>query len=497
MMNSPIECDYLIIGGGTAGCIVAHRLASDADNSVILLEAGKSDEYNISTNCLSALDQQDESYDWGYHATPIANSTELLAYARARILGGCANHNDCAFLTPPASDFKDWVAAGATGWTWQALIPAISRVNERLGIESSPIGNVLGQAFIDANVELGTLQNNFRESIRQGAGWFPLNSIGDIRQSSSVAYLHPLQQQPGNLSVHTEVEVEKLTIENRTVVGAQSGQQTYLARCEVILCCGSINTPKLLMLSGIGPAGELHNLAIPVHNDLPGVGKNLMDHAAANVVYSLKKPAPAWQRTPCEATAMIDLEPQGGPDILYHFVPYLREKYAQPRFTGINHGIKIAPNVTRPLSRGELLLNSADVADAPIINLNYFSDSDDHDMRLMLGGLRYARRLGQTEALKNWLNEEVLPGKSMSSYTDLAEYVRSNCETVYHPAGTCKMGSSNDPQAVLDANLKVKGVDRLRVVDAAVFPTMVTVNICNMVMIVAEHAAELIKAENK
>lgn len=494
-MTAPASCDYLVIGGGAAGCILARRLAEDPATQVILLEAGKPDEGDPVATDLSRLEEQDDSYDWGYRASPIAGATQQMLYNRAKMLGGCANHNDCAFLVPPASDFEDWARLGASGWDAAGVAAGFERVEEMLHIESSPPGTDLSRAFIDACVELGLPELNFRDGVEAGGGWFPLNAKGSLRQSSSIAYLHPLSALPPNLEVRTETLATRLLVEGGRVTGAETECGRIDARAEVLLCAGSINSPQLLMLSGIGPGDALQALGIPVVLDLPGVGRNLIDHAAANIACELHRPVPDWRLTPCEATALIRIDRDApAPDVLYHFVLMLRDKYSDiDHYGAIEHGIKLSPNVARPRSRGRLYLEGADIHTPPRIELNYFSDADGYDRRVILAGLRYGRDLLASSALAPWIKAEVAPGPGIVSDAELFDYVRASCETVYHPCGTCRIGAADDPLAVVTPDLRLRGLDGLRVADAAVFPGMVTVNICNTVMMVAERAAALIR----
>jgi choline dehydrogenase-like flavoprotein len=496
-MTETTECDYLVIGGGAAGCIVARRLAERGSKRVILLEAGKSDEDDPIATDLSRLEEQDESYDWGYSARPLATSASEILYNRAKMLGGCANHNDCAFIAPPACDFEEWVKLGASGWDQAANAPAFARIEERLHIEASPDGNSLSRAFIDACLQKGLPEINLRETVEAGSGWFPLNARGALRQSSSIAYLHPLAALPGNLEVRCETLATRLLVEQERVIGAVTERGKILAGAEVILCAGSINSPQLLMLSGIGPGVELQQFGIPVRCDLPGVGQNLLDHAAANIACELRHPSPPWQLTPCESTALIRIDADApAPDVLFHFVLTLRDKYAGiEHFGGIRHGVKLSPNVARPRSRGSLRLASADYRDAPLIDLNYFSDAEGYDKRILIAALRYARELVATPALSRYIAAEAVPGPRVVDDDDLFAYIRETAETVYHPSGSCRMGAAQDPLSVVTPDLRVKGLAGLRVADASVFPSMVTVNICNTVMMVAERAAAMIAGD--
>ncbi len=486
--------DYIIIGGGSAGAIMATRLSENPKLNILLLEAGASDVGDPKALHMSRLEDQDESYDWGYDAKTIAGGSSSIAYSRAKMLGGCANHNDCAFITPPSSDFTRWESLGAKGWGPEGVVSALARVAQTTPIESTPPGNPLSRAFIDASKELGLPERNFRDDVKPGTGWFPLNAQGDERQSSSAAYLHPVMAKRKNLNVLTAVLAIKILFEGRIAKGVETSIGNFYACHEIILCAGSINTPQLMMLSGLGPAGHLWKHGIPVLHDLPGIGQNLVDHVAANIAYRLKNEPPKWQRTPCESTALIQVDPNAeAPDVLFHFILRLREKYVgRNQFAGIEHGVKISPNVARPKSRGALQLSGNAIHNKPIINLNYLSDAEGHDRRILLAGLRFARKLAATSALAPWLAEEVAPGVNTQSENEMIDYILETCETVYHPASTCRMGDVEDAMAVVTPDLKVKGVDGLRIADASVFPDMVTVNINNTVMMVAEKAVELI-----
>lgn len=489
-----VHFDYIVVGGGSAGSIVAARLAENPKHTVLLLEAGASDVNDPRALLMSRLEDQDETYDWGYEAQTVAGSNQAIAYARAKMLGGCANHNDCAFFAPPASDLARWQHLGAKGWGPDAMRIALARVVAKIKIESSPKGNKLSRAFVDAAIELGLPEKNFRETIKQGTGWFPLNAMGDNRQSSSVAYLHPVIGRVKNLHVKTSALANKILFDGRKAIAVESTAGTFHARREIILCAGSINTPQLLMLSGLGPAAHLQSHGISVLHDMQGVGQNLVDHVAANIAFRLNQKVPSWQRTPCEATALLQVDDGAeAPDVLFHFILRLREKYVgRNQFGSVEHGVKFSPNVARPKSRGSVALSGRGIHNRPVIKLNYLSDADGHDQRILLAGLRFARKLAATSALAPWLADEVAPGIFAQSDEDMIVYMRDTCETVYHPAGTCRMGDLSDRMVVVSPDLKVRGMEGLRIADASVFPDMVTVNINNTVMMVAEQASMLI-----
>ncbi len=273
-----------------------------------MLEAGSSDEGDPAANDLSRLDEQTADYDWGFKASTIDGTMPQMNYARARILGGCANHNDCAFLRPPPSDFDEWERLGAAGWNDTAMAPYFDRVMERVTVEASP-QHPASRAFVEAGKELGLAEVDFTKGIRQGVGWFPLNAQGRMRQSSSIAYLHPLASLPRHLEVWTNTTASKLIIENARATGAETTGGEIRAHRAVILTAGAIQTPQLMMVSGLGPAAHLKDHGIDAIADLPGVGSHLLDHVAAPVVWETREPVAPWDICPFEATMMLAARP--------------------------------------------------------------------------------------------------------------------------------------------------------------------------------------------
>ncbi len=272
--------DFVIVGGGSAGCIIARRLAERTQGRIILIEAGPSDENDPAALYLSKLDDQND-VDWNFKASTIPGAAAPLKYLRARMLGGCGNHNDCAYLLPPDHDFRQWEAAGAKGWGPDGVRPYFRRVDERVNVFRFEDINPINRAFVEAGKELGYPERDFRAGVADGIGYFPLNSAGDLRHSSSVAYLHPLSSLPKHLEVLTNTRATRILIENGRAVGVETDRGTIRANREVILTAGSIQTPQLMMLSGLGPAAELKRHGIAVIRDLPGVGAHLLDHVAA------------------------------------------------------------------------------------------------------------------------------------------------------------------------------------------------------------------------
>jgi choline dehydrogenase-like flavoprotein len=481
-------CDFLIIGGGSAGCIIAKLLTEKSAGRIILLEAGKSDEGDTAAIDLSRLDDQTEDYDWGFKAATLAGSKPELNYARARILGGCANHNDCAFLRPPDSDFADWEKLGAKGWAAADMAPYFNRVLENTNVEEAP-HHPASQAFVNAGKELGLRHIDFQKQTAEGVGYFPLNAKGRLRQSSSITYLHPLSKLPKRLEVWTKIQATKILIENGKAIGAETARGTIHARRAVILTCGSIQTPQLMMLSGLGPARHLREHGIEVIADMADVGEHLRDHVAAPIVWETRRAIAPWEICPFEATMMLKLDGDApAPDVLFHFGLRVREKYGDdPRLAVNGPAVKASPNVTRARSEGRVRLASADYRAAPIIDLNYFSNS--YDMRILLKAMRFTRRLMETKAFQELCKAEIHPGPDVQSDDEWESYIKSVCETVYHPCGTASIGR------VVTPDLRVKGISNLIIADASIFPSLITTNINCAVMMAAEKAADLVLAD--
>jgi choline oxidase len=479
-----VTCNHLIIGGGSAGCVLARRLAERSQGRIILLEAGNTDEGDPAATDLKRLDEQTQAYDWDFTATTLEGGTGHLKYARAKLLGGCANHNDCAFIRPPDSDFTEWERLGATGWGPLDMAPMWQRILERVSITTCSL-NPFSAAFIAAGKERGLPQLDFSKSVAAGVGPFPLNAIGRQRQSSSITYLHPLASLPKHLEVWTNTTAHRIVFEGNRAVAVETSRGTIFAS-NIILACGTIQTPQLLMVSGIGPADQLRQHGITIMRDNPHVGAHMKDHVAAPVVWSTKRPVGEWNICPFEATMMLHLDQsEPAPDILFHFGLRVREKYVEgKRFPHTGDAVKASPNVTRARSEGRISLTGATMQNKPHIALNYFSDP--YDLPKLVQAMKFTRQLIETNSLSALLKEELYPGPSVQTDAEWETYVRDVCETVYHPCGTARIGD------VVDAELRVKGLENLHIVDASVFPSLITVNINAAVMMVAEKAATLI-----
>ncbi|MBJ8346696.1 GMC family oxidoreductase [Antrihabitans sp. YC2-6] len=510
--------DYVIAGGGTAGCVLAARLSEDPDVTVCLVEAGPSDVGDRSILELAQwMHLLDSGYDWDYPIEPQERGNSFMRHARAKVLGGCSSHNSCIAFWPPAEGLDDWAAMGAKGWNATDVLPYVTRLenNDAPGdqhghsgpvrLRDIPPNDPCGAAVLEAAAAVGlpTVAFNRGETVRNGAGWFQINASEDgNRMSTSHAYLHPILGKRPNLEVRTGCWVSEILFDDAlgaTGVRYQrpdlTGYDTVSAKREVIVTAGAIDTPKLLMLSGIGPAEHLREIGVAVRVDSPGVGSNLDDHVEGLVFWEAAKPmvttSTQWWEIGLFTT--ID-ESQNQPDLMMHYgsVPFdmntLRRGYPTT-----DNGFCLTPNVTQGLSRGTVRLRSLDYRDRPKVDPRYFTDPDGHDERIMLAGIRLARKIADQAPLREWIARELAPGPDATTDDELLAYIHATHNTVYHPAATARMGAIDDPMAVLDPELRVKGVSRLRVVDASAMPKLPAVNPNITVMTMAEKCADLIR----
>lgn len=497
-MSSSAEFDFVIVGGGTAGAIVAARLAEDRSATVCLLEAGPSDENDGRIlelrNWPNLLGSE---LDYDYRIEPQARGNSRIRHSRGRVLGGCSSHNSAIAFPAPSVDLETWERLGATGWgpagTWRYF----ERVLQRVTIETAPPSNACAAAFVTAAQQIGFPIVPFDSGdIREGVGWFRLNKRGPIRQSSSVAYLHPLADLTSNLQVRTGLPVRRVLLDDAAqAVGVETPAGTVRSRQEVIVCCGAFDSPRLLLLSGIGPADQLRAVGIPPRVDLLGVGEHLLDHPEGIVMWESVRPVPDISTQFWEAGMFVRTEEHlEWADLMYHFgtVPFDMNT-APLGYPTAEQAFCLTPNVTRARSRGVLRLRSADPAVPPAIDFRYFTDADGHDERVLLAGIKLARRIAEQPALRDWVKRELAPGPSVQTDAALSEYARRTANTVYHPAGTCRMGAADDPLAVVDPALRVRGTGRLRVADASIFPAMIGVNPCLTCMMIGEKCADLVR----
>ena len=502
--------DYVIAGGGTAGCALAARLSEDQDVTVCVLEAGPTDVGDDNILVLSEwMHLLDSGYDWDYPVEPQERGNSFMRHARAKVLGGCSSHNSCIAFLPPAECLDEWVTMGADGWSAAEVLPLTDRLKQTVLLRDVPPEDPCGTAVLEAAAKVGmpTVGFNRGETVRNGAGWFQINAAEDgTRMSSSHAYLHPILESRRNLEVRTGCWVSEILFDDAvSATGVRylrpdlTGYDTVSARREVIVTAGAIDTPKLLMLSGIGPSVHLREMGIHVRVDSPGVGSNLDDHVEGLVFWEAAKPmvttSTQWWEIGLFTT--VDETPGKGPaqpDLMMHYgsVPFdmntLRRGYPTT-----DNGFCLTPNVTQGRSRGTVRLRSPDFRDRPRVDPRYFTDPEGYDERIMLTGVRLARTIAEQAPLAPWVGRELAPGPDATTDDELLDYIHQCHNTVYHPAATARMGSATDPMAVLDPQLRVKGASRLRVVDASAMPKLPAVNPNITVMTMAEKCADLIR----
>lgn len=507
MAEFPREFDYVVVGGGTAGAVIASRLSEDPEVTVGLVEWGPSDQAEPKALQVRRwFEMLEGSYDLDYRSVPQPRGNSEIRQARARILGGCSSHNTMIALRPPAADFADWVRRGAAGWDASTMLPYYDRLlTNVVPVAEEHRNPYLADVVQAASAALGIpVRQRWNDApYADGAGFLEIGYYPEtgVRSSSSVDYLHPVVGKRSNLRVLLLSRAVRVILDaQRRATGVRvhpgdGAETTISTRREVVLCAGAIDTPRLLLLSGIGSADDLRPLGIEVTRDVPGVGRNLTDHPEGLVVWEAARPVPPVGATDWDMTIMVRTDPADVvPQVVIH-VPLMTYAVHAERlgYRIPAQSITMTPNVTRPRSRGRVWLGSPDPDAPPLIDYGSFTDSDGHDERTLVAGVKMARRIAATEPMSGWVRREVFPGPDVTSDEEISGLARATSHTVYHVSCTARMGADDDPGAVLDPQLRVRGVTGLRVADASAFPSLTTVNPMVAVLMLAERAADLIR----
>ncbi len=522
--------DYIIIGAGSAGCVLAHRLSEDPNVKVLLLEAGPTDWHpfiHMPAGLAKLVGQKGVNWDYNTVAEPQLNHRTMW-WPRGKVLGGSSSINAMCYIRGVANDYDDWSAAGADGWHWDNVLPYFrkSESNQRggdalhggegpLSVSDLRYTNPLSQVFIDAAHQHGLPVNrDFNGPQQHGVGFYQVTQRDGARCSSAAAYLTPIKHRP-NLTIHTSALVSRITFDGRRANGVTYSMRGSAyhqpASREIIVSGGAINSPQVLMLSGIGPADELRKHGIDVVHDASGVGANLQDHldvctlfhSTQRVTYDrvgdveiaykyyLRGRSGPGTSNIAEAGgfARSPLAPDARDDIQFHFVPAMLDDHGRRRLKG--DGYTLHACFLRPHSRGRVSLASGRASDKARIEANYLSDAEGFDMKMMIECAKISRDILAQKAFDAYRGTPIFPNRTDLSDAELAEFVRAKAETVYHPVGTCRMGS--DTQAVVDPQLRVNGVEGLRVVDASVMPSLIGGNTNAPTIMIAERAADLIR----
>jgi len=531
--------DYVIVGAGSAGCVLANRLSVDASATVCLLEAGPADTHPLIRVPIGLVWlMMSRRLNWRYLTAPQRHLDDRrLFWPRGKVLGGSSSSNAMCYTRGHRRDYDGWAALGNDGWAYADALPLFKRSENQMRGASEYHGaggplpvadlrspNELSLAFVAAGLETGYPRNDDVNGAEQeGVGLAQVTQKEGERWSVARAYLHPALGRR-NLTVVTGARATRVLLDGKRATGVAcraAGATTEIhARRQVVLCAGAVNSPQLLLLSGIGPEDELARHAIPLAHALPGVGRNLQDHLDVLMVHQCTKPVSLgvspgnalrqlrhlfdyvvhrngpFTTNAAEGIGFVRSGPgEPVPDLQFHFTPARLDGHARnlsrAAFTMLGHGYALHVCNLRPKSRGQIGLASADPLADPLIDPDYLSHPD--DMPALVAGVKAARRVLAAKAFDPYRGEEIFPGRHVSSDAAIREFIRQKAETIYHPAGTCKMG--HDRMAVVDEALQVRGLQGLRVADASIMPTLIGGNTNAPTVMIAEKAADMILAE--
>ena len=528
-MSWPYE--YIIIGAGSAGCAIANRLGEDHSHRILILEAGPPDDnFKLKMPAGFASLGEKSPFNWRYETTPQKHCNDRRMYwPRGKTLGGSSAINAMLYVRGHAWDYDHWRQLGNEGWSYDDVLPFFRKAenNERLkddfhgqggplNVADQPTPLQINEAFIQAGMQAGLPRNDdFNGATQDGVGIYQVTQRERQRWSTASAYLRPaVERNRNNVHVVSNALVERIIFDQDRAMGVRYVHkgQDEVARCsrEIILCGGSVNSPQLLMLSGVGPADHLKSLGIPVVQDLPGVGGNLQDHLDAAIL-QYAKPRTTYGRSSKlmalyqylrkkEGPGTSPIAESGGfirtrdglaaPDIQYHFLPVLVIDHGRTQVR--KDGYSLHACVLRPESKGTIRLASKDPKAHPLIDANYLAERRDLDV--LIEGVKKGRDILAQAGLDPYRAAEFEPGPSVRTDAEIEAWIRAKAETIYHPVGTCKMGPDNDPMAVVDNQCRVRGLKGLRVVDASVMPTLVGGNTNAPTIMIAERVAAFMQA---
>ncbi len=529
------DFDYVIVGAGSAGCLLANRLSADAGERVLLLEAGGKDSYFwIHVPIGYLYTQNNPRTDWCFKTEPEAGlNGRALAYPRGRVLGGCSSINGMIYMRGQARDYDLWRQLGNAGWGWQDVLPHFTRAEDFFGgadavhgaggewrVEDLRLSWEILDAFREAAAEVGIPKiDDFNRGNNEGCGYFHVNQKRGVRWNTAKAFLRPVMKRP-NLRVVTHAQVLRVRFDGRRAIGVElrdkAGPAHVTARREVILAGGAIGSPQLLQLSGIGPGDLLQEFGLPLVHELKGVGENLQDHLQIRVAFKVSNTRTMNERAnslvgrlgmgleyflfrrgpltmaPSQLGAFAKSDPaRETPDLEYHVQPLSLDKFGEPLHPFPAFTASVCN--LRPESRGTVRIRSPDPFAAPAIRPNYLAAA--RDRKVAADAIRLTRRIGAARALSRFAPEEFKPGPQLTRDDELARAAGDIGTTIFHPVGTAMMG--HDEMAVVDERLRVHGTQGLRVVDASIMPTITSGNTNAPTMMIAEKAADMIREDRR
>lgn len=525
-----MEFDYVIVGGGSAGCVLANRLSADPANRVCLLEAGPDDDsllIRMPAGVIALM--RSNKRNWRYYTVPQKHLNHRQLYIpRGKTLGGSSAVNAMVYTRGHKWDYDHWASLGNDGWSYNEVLPIFRRAENHekgenefhgsggpLNVAPLTFRHKVSDAWVEAAIQAGFPDHpEFNDDIQEGVGLFEVTQKAGERFGVSRAYLHPALERP-NLTVITEAHATRVLFDGKRATGVEYLHKSHVRKVqagEVILAGGAINSPQLLLLSGVGPREELEKHDIKVHHELPGVGRNLQDHPDALVVHKCLTTdtmnlSPTWlpraikaiwdwlfkrqgplTSNAAEAGGFIKSRPEEDiPDLQLHLTAARLDNHGLNTLFSMGYGYSGHVCFLRPKSRGTVTLQSANPRDNALIDPNFLAEED--DMEAMVRGVKQVRKIMAQGALAPYRGEEIFPGKQVQSDDEIRAFLREKCDNIYHPVGTCKMGV--DDMAVVDPQLRVHGLENLRVVDASIMPTLIGGNTNAPTVMIAEKAADM------